>query len=553
LFPQLLDNEDDFASKANSDIAQLCAECILYWRRVLSAASQVPVHNLLAKKHHILRVRRFAEGFFVTDHARHLATGCYDTNYQNYMTICEMARRSRYLTSLAPLPVHCIPLDGDVNLLPLIFEDKYQDSYEYSRRRVGSEPHLNGQLSLTKSVKPMNGGLANKKECSCGVLNYLEPLPQLTNVMMTPRFALGGEILQASLTIAPAAAKNGMRGGRSLSRNSVATLAETTSEHHCGQPFKMAADQSIVGGTLPTRHSKSLDQLETPLNGTSLPRTNTQSLNHKRSQQIVYYPVQNIYNPPTVGQQPFRNNSTNSSLKRSAHSDDVLKNINDIREKYKNTNDLYTLPNKCQQILKPTVTTAANGNGHPPEGGNTKVLTLTRLSVINHKIGTKDFIHELKNQANEAAAQNTFYYNSLPKGAGMSIPPRNSYPPISRSKKHAYNMANGSDGTIPRSNSSQALRQSGVGGGTMPPHRNLEFTRVRVSDLKKMSHSAKNSRRVASNASSSTESEDVSPRTRKQRQRRLLSSTSVPFKLEFLEMEQKGKVSFINSFKINLF
>lgn len=112
---QGLDIEDDFASKANSDVAQLCAECILFWRRTLSTANQPAVHALLAKKHHILRVRRFAEGFFVIDNPRHLATGSLDSSYHNYGMICEMARRSKYLSSLPPLPVHCVPL-GECNL-----------------------------------------------------------------------------------------------------------------------------------------------------------------------------------------------------------------------------------------------------------------------------------------------------------------------------------------------------------------------------------------------------------------------------------------------------
>lgn len=111
----------------------------------MSSATQPSVHSLLAKKHHILRVKRFSEGFFVMEHPRHTTASCYDTQYQSYVNISEMARRSRYLCSLPPLPVHCTPLDGDANSLPLIFEDRYQDPMEYSRRRIGSDPHINGR------------------------------------------------------------------------------------------------------------------------------------------------------------------------------------------------------------------------------------------------------------------------------------------------------------------------------------------------------------------------------------------------------------------------
>lgn len=200
------DTEDEFSISANSDIAQLCAECIMFWRRILIASTQPSIHTLLAKKHHILRVRRFAEGFFVMESPRSSAAGCYDNNYQTYVTVCELARKSQYMQSLPPLPVHCTPLDGDSNTLPLIFEDKYSDPPTYTRRRTGSDPHINSlvenhhkQGSIKSEQIHCNTTCSDsRKECLCG-FNYdfqqigVEP----------PKFSLGGDILQASLTLVP--------------------------------------------------------------------------------------------------------------------------------------------------------------------------------------------------------------------------------------------------------------------------------------------------------------------------------------------------------------
>lgn len=127
-FAQLLETEDEFTARANSDIAQLCAECIFYWRKIVSASGQASVHSLLAKKHQILRVRRFAEGFFVTHHLKHVISNANnDTQYSQYAGIAEMTRKSKYMAALPPLPVHCTALDGDVLTMPFIFEDLYQE------------------------------------------------------------------------------------------------------------------------------------------------------------------------------------------------------------------------------------------------------------------------------------------------------------------------------------------------------------------------------------------------------------------------------------------
>ncbi|XP_043467722.1 uncharacterized protein LOC122501972 isoform X2 [Leptopilina heterotoma] len=120
-----------------ADIAQLCAQNIVLWQHFLEAFSgREAIHQHLARVHHQLRVKRFAEGFFVSENPRTSAAGCYDANYQSYQAVSEAARRSRYLAALPPLPVHCPELDGDLHTLPLIFEDQYADMQQRHRNSV---------------------------------------------------------------------------------------------------------------------------------------------------------------------------------------------------------------------------------------------------------------------------------------------------------------------------------------------------------------------------------------------------------------------------------
>lgn len=98
-----------------------------------------------------LQVRRFAEAFFVLDNPRHSAAGCYDANYQNYLAVSEMARRSRYLAAMPPLPIQCVETDGDIATLPIIFEDQYQEIDEFARRRSAAGLGLAGRGETLES------------------------------------------------------------------------------------------------------------------------------------------------------------------------------------------------------------------------------------------------------------------------------------------------------------------------------------------------------------------------------------------------------------------
>ncbi|XP_044020211.1 uncharacterized protein LOC122860456 [Aphidius gifuensis] len=173
---KLIDSED-------VDIAQLCAQNIVLWNIFLEAFTrQEVIQQHLARIHHQLRVKRFAEGFFVLENPRMSAAGCYDANYQNYQAVSEAARRSRYLAALPPLPVHCPEVDGDINSLPLIFEDQYSDMQQRHRNSVPT-----------------------MEDCSCGISGIIE---SKTSSVWSPRSEGAVQdlsMIQARFGLAPSA------------------------------------------------------------------------------------------------------------------------------------------------------------------------------------------------------------------------------------------------------------------------------------------------------------------------------------------------------------
>ncbi|XP_049513293.1 protein FAM135A-like isoform X2 [Dermacentor silvarum] len=138
------ENEEDFVAVAHSDVAQLCGALIVLWKQFLEVvADQDRVRQQLARQHHLQRVKRFAEAYFVIERPRIAVLSANDASTQLFFEVTEALRRSEYLALLPPLEVECAELDGDSNNLPIIYEEHYQDFKTTTPQGCASQSCLN--------------------------------------------------------------------------------------------------------------------------------------------------------------------------------------------------------------------------------------------------------------------------------------------------------------------------------------------------------------------------------------------------------------------------
>uniref|UniRef100_A0A8C1SFF9 Family with sequence similarity 135 member B n=1 Tax=Cyprinus carpio TaxID=7962 RepID=A0A8C1SFF9_CYPCA len=161
---QLQSGHEKVAEQISKDQTQLCAQLSALWTQFLEATVPNPhIRSHLAQEHHTLRVRRFSEAYFFTEHPKESSL-TFQEDINRHAQVATEMRNSDYLLRMPPLPVECLDIDGDWSSLPIIFEDRFVDTpcldynlHVENQRVLNSQPCPEPTEMKDQSISPVEG------------------------------------------------------------------------------------------------------------------------------------------------------------------------------------------------------------------------------------------------------------------------------------------------------------------------------------------------------------------------------------------------------------
>ncbi|XP_041105171.1 protein FAM135B-like isoform X2 [Polyodon spathula] len=206
-------SHDKVVEQISRDLTQLCSHLVALWSQFLDTATlQAEVTSYLAQEHHTLRVRRFSEAYFFTEHHKLAALTFQEELIQRQSQIAPQARGSEYLSKMPPLPVECLDIDGDWNTLPIIFEDRYIE--------LPSVDEDLGSATLSVPHVPFANGNKEDKEATS-----LEELEMDAKASPTREHA-SGNLPNASLSGGHEESNNNLKNSDSLESNAISNYQD---------------------------------------------------------------------------------------------------------------------------------------------------------------------------------------------------------------------------------------------------------------------------------------------------------------------------------------